>query len=221
MGLGFSGLSTVYSDIVKALDSADRLGSIQFYSLYDVSHYCPIWTRVFQIIDSASESRAKARSSNNSSSSITATPPSSKRLSATTPRVADLTKAASSIYVDNVSFFYKHRPDTAVLKNVSITIHKNQITCIAGKSGAGKSTLAAILCGLYHPTSGVISYGKNIEIVGNSDGRASASHEDTELLHNLFGVVEQSSSTLFTGTIGENIGYGKVRHLINLFPMCL
>jgi len=189
VGLGFSGLSTVYSDIVKSLDSAER---------------------VFQIIDSGNENRTKTLSEGNSFPSATktiATPPASKRLSATTPRVADLTKAASSIYIENVSFYYKHRPDVLVLKNVSLTIQKNQITCIAGKSGAGKSTLAAILCGLHHPTSGVISYGKNIEIVGEAD--RGSYNEDKEMLHNLFGVVEQSSSTLFTGTIVDNIAYGK------------
>eukprot|EP01040_Poterioochromonas_malhamensis_P009556 gene9556-10375_t len=189
VGLGFSGLSTVYSDIVKSLDSAER---------------------VFQIIDSGNENRTKTLSEGNSFPSTTktiATPPASKRLSATTPRVADLTKAASSIYIENVSFYYKHRPDVLVLKNVSLTIQKNQITCIAGKSGAGKSTLAAILCGLHHPTSGVISYGKNIEIVGEAD--RGSYNEDKEMLHNLFGVVEQSSSTLFTGTIVDNIAYGK------------
>lgn len=181
---------------------------------------CSRYYRVFQIIDSGNENRTKTLSEGNSLPSTTktiATPPASKRLSATTPRVADLTKAASSIYIENVSFYYKHRPDVLVLKNVSLTIQKNQITCIAGKSGAGKSTLAAILCGLHHPTSGVISYGKNIEIVGEAD--RGSYNEDKEMLHNLFGVVEQSSSTLFTGTIVDNIAYGKVSTTAAL--MCL
>ena len=129
-----------------------------------------------------------------------------------TPRVADLKATTSSIYLEGVSFFYKNRPDTLVLRDLSFTIQKNRITCIVGKSGAGKSTLAGILCGLYRPTAGMISYGKNIEIVADEDGSQTGglNREEQEILHDLFGVVQQSSSTLFTGTVAENIGYGKV-----------
>lgn len=186
-GLGAAGTISVYSDINSALDSLER---------------------IFRIIDSGNVEQKPTKASQDLS--MVRRPESKAK--GKTPRVADLKATTSSIYLEGVSFFYKNRPDTLVLRDLSFTIQKNRITCIVGKSGAGKSTLAGILCGLYRPTAGMISYGKNIEIVADEDGSQTGglNREEQEILHDLFGVVQQSSSTLFTGTVAENIGYGKM-----------
>jgi ribose transport system ATP-binding protein len=44
------------------------------------------------------------------------------------------------------------------LSNVSLTLHKGAVQCIAGENGAGKSTLIKILTGAYIPDSGTISF---------------------------------------------------------------
>ena len=122
-----------------------------------------------------------------------------------------------SINVDQVSFCYKKRPDIKIFDNLSLTISSNQITAFVGKSGAGKSTLAALLSGLYTPTSGQIVYGANSNNKEEDDATTSSTgHVSTKdlmnkkVLYNVIGVVEQSHSTLFTGSIEENIAYGKL-----------
>lgn len=53
--------------------------------------------------------------------------------------------------------------DKAVLKDVSITLHKGELVSLLGVSGAGKTTLFNILSGIYKPDSGrVLLYGEDI-----------------------------------------------------------
>ncbi len=58
----------------------------------------------------------------------------------------------------NLSFNYPKR--SLLLKNVSLKIKKNTLTCIIGKNGSGKSTLVNIILGLLEPKSGLILYNK-------------------------------------------------------------
>ncbi|MGP1455843.1 MAG: oligopeptide/dipeptide ABC transporter ATP-binding protein [Treponema sp.] len=44
------------------------------------------------------------------------------------------------------------------LKNVTLTIHKNETLAVVGESGSGKTTLARILLGTIKPEAGVIEY---------------------------------------------------------------
>ncbi|KAJ5778100.1 hypothetical protein N7520_001346 [Penicillium odoratum] len=53
------------------------------------------------------------------------------------------------IRLRNVYFRYPSRPDTVVLKDVSMTISQNTCTAIVGRSGSGKSTIASLLVALY------------------------------------------------------------------------
>lgn len=56
-----------------------------------------------------------------------------------------------SIQLENVSFSYKELP---VLKNINLSINKNQTFAFVGESGSGKTTLVNLICGLISPTEG-------------------------------------------------------------------
>ncbi len=61
------------------------------------------------------------------------------------------------IQLHNVQFTYASRPDTLVLKGVTLTASPNQKTALVGSSGSGKSTVVALIERFYNPTSGFIT----------------------------------------------------------------
>ncbi len=68
----------------------------------------------------------------------------------------------TELKLDNVTFSYDGERD--VLKNVSVTFPKNNMTAIVGESGCGKSTIVNLLFGALRPNEGEITVGgKNIE----------------------------------------------------------
>lgn len=122
-----------------------------------------------------------------------------------------------SIHLENISFAYGSRPDVLVLEDLSMVLPSHNITCIIGKSGCGKSTLVSLLSGLLYPTKGSIKLGEKVvtSIVETTSLSPSAIDriEIPWLLDAAVGVVQQSDHSLFSGTIAENIEYGKVRSI--------
>ncbi len=67
------------------------------------------------------------------------------------------------IRFQNVSKYYD---ETAVLKNITFTIHKGEMAYITGPSGAGKTTLLRLVFLAEHPDSGsILVEGKNIGVM--------------------------------------------------------
>ncbi len=96
----------------------------------------------------------------------------------------------------DVSFKYPDG-DEYILNNFNLKIPAGTTVAIVGETGAGKSTLVNLACRFFEPTSGQILI----------DGRDYK--ERSQLwLHNNIGYVLQSPH-LFSGTIRENIRYGK------------
>jgi ATP-binding cassette subfamily B (MDR/TAP) protein 1 len=58
------------------------------------------------------------------------------------------------IQAENVSFSYPSRPDTQVLKDISLNIPAGKTTAFVGASGSGKSTIIGLLERWYMPSSG-------------------------------------------------------------------
>lgn len=58
---------------------------------------------------------------------------------------------------NHISFAYPSRPETPVLRDISLFIPPGETTFIVGGSGSGKSTIAQLLLRLYDPTSGEIT----------------------------------------------------------------
>mmetsp|Transcript_12116 Transcript_12116/g.22676 ORF Transcript_12116/g.22676 Transcript_12116/m.22676 type:complete len:830 (-) Transcript_12116:3118-5607(-) len=97
----------------------------------------------------------------------------------------------------NVDFTYPSRPDQKVLDDVNIHIHAGTTVALVGKSGCGKSTIIGLLQRYYDPSNGSIYInGKNLKTINLKSHRLK------------IGVVTQDP-VLFTGSIKDNIKYGK------------
>jgi ABC-type multidrug transport system fused ATPase/permease subunit len=97
----------------------------------------------------------------------------------------------------DVGFAYASRPDSEVLRGITLDVPAGSSIALVGPSGAGKSTLAGILMRFYEPTRGTL-------IV---DGRPATDYNLVDY-RSAIAIVPQDV-TLFGGTIAENIGYGK------------
>lgn len=97
----------------------------------------------------------------------------------------------------NVSFKYPDGSDY-ILENFNLKIPAGTTVAIVGETGAGKSTLVNLACRFFEPTSGQI-------LIDNKDYR-----ERSQLwLHSNIGYVLQNPH-LFSGTVSDNIRYGKL-----------
>jgi ATP-binding cassette, subfamily B, bacterial len=99
------------------------------------------------------------------------------------------------IEFDRVTFGYDR--DTIVLKDVSLRIEPGQKVAIVGPSGMGKSTIASLVPRFFDPLSGVV----RIDGIDVRDYTLKS-------LRDQLGFVLQDS-LLFSGTIWENISYGR------------
>lgn len=95
----------------------------------------------------------------------------------------------------NVNFEYS--PNHPVLKNLNLTVTKNETLAIVGNSGGGKSTLVNLIPRFYDIKSGSITI-DNVDIRGFSL---------SSLRHNISMVFQDNF--LYSGTIKENIMMGK------------
>ncbi len=102
----------------------------------------------------------------------------------------------SSIDFDHVYFSYKAGGDYA-LEDINLSIQAGQTIGIIGGTGSGKSTVGSLICRLYDVSKGQVR-------VGGTDVR----EYDMESLRKQVAVVLQSN-TLFSGTLLENLRWGK------------
>ncbi|KAJ5095972.1 ABC transporter integral membrane type 1 [Penicillium alfredii] len=109
------------------------------------------------------------------------------------------------IKLTHMNFRYPSRPDTVVLKNVSITIPPSSCTAIVGRSGSGKSTIASLLLSLFEAP--VSRNGQPTVTLGGED--ILRLHVPT--LRSQISIVSQQP-TIFPGTIHANISYGIDEH---------
>lgn len=106
-------------------------------------------------------------------------------------------KLSGGFSFEGVEFSYPGSPDVKVLKNISFKVPKGERWALVGTSGSGKSTLASLLVHMYQQDTGTIRF----DDIPSDE----LSLKD---IRSLVGVIPQSSS-LFTGTIRENILFGK------------
>ena len=112
------------------------------------------------------------------------------------PNALDLTTVpvTGHIVFDDVRFSYNKSRE--VLAGISFEIKPGEVLALAGQSGSGKTTISNLVPRLYDPTGGrVLVDGHDLRDVQQLSLRAH------------IGAVPQET-TLFYGTIGENICYG-------------
>ncbi|HEY8597372.1 MAG TPA: ABC transporter ATP-binding protein [Thermomicrobiales bacterium] len=118
------------------------------------------------------------------------------------PEVADapdaktLGQIAGGITFDNVTFGYDS--DRPVLRGVSFSVEPGQTLALVGRTGAGKTTIASLIPRFYDVTGGAV-------LIDGQDVRDATRAS----LRGQIAVVLQEPF-LFSGTIAENIGYGKL-----------
>ena len=98
----------------------------------------------------------------------------------------------------DVHFTYPDERGVEVLKGITVEARPGEIIALVGPSGGGKSTLVSLVPRFYDVTSG------SIEVDGH-DVRSLALSQ----LRGSIGMVPQET-TLFGGSIRENIAYGKL-----------
>lgn len=97
---------------------------------------------------------------------------------------------------NRVSFGYKQGHN--IINDLSLLAHPGETIALVGSSGAGKSTLVNLLPRFYNVNSGnILIDGVNIQDV------------TLKSLREQIGIVPQET-TLFSGTIAQNIAFGKV-----------
>ncbi len=110
--------------------------------------------------------------------------------------VIEMPPIQGSVDFSHISFSYDDT--TKVLNDISFHIKPGETIALVGPTGAGKTTIVNLISRFYDVQSGIISIdGHDIKTVS------------IESLRSQMGIMTQDNF-LFTGTIRENIAYGKL-----------
>ena len=112
------------------------------------------------------------------------------------PDALELDGVRGEIEFDDVSFAYESTREQ-VLTNISLTVRPGESVALVGPSGSGKTTLCSLIPRFYDVTSGAIR-------IDGHDVRDFT----LKSLRSHIGVVQQDVY-MFSGTIAENIEYGR------------
>jgi ATP-binding cassette, subfamily B, multidrug efflux pump len=112
------------------------------------------------------------------------------------PQAAVLESVKGCVRFDHVQFGY--RPDTPVIKDMTLEAHAGEIFALVGPTGAGKTTIINLLTRFYEIDGGQITIdGADIRDLRKAD------------LRQHLGLVLQDTF-LFSDTVMENIRYGRL-----------
>ncbi len=100
------------------------------------------------------------------------------------------------IEFNHVDFYYEE--EKPILQDFNLYVRRGETIALVGPTGGGKSTIVNLLCRFYEPKAGVIRFG----------GRDYTTITLASI-HSRLGIVLQSPH-LFSGSIRENIRYGKL-----------
>ncbi|PHH69398.1 hypothetical protein CDD80_6777 [Ophiocordyceps camponoti-rufipedis] len=110
--------------------------------------------------------------------------------------------AGMSVSFQGVWFSYASRPETCILRDVSLEISAGSFVALVGASGAGKSTLLSLLQRIYRPTTGIIRL-DGYDVAGDNDDNS----DDALPVWDDVACVPQDA-TLFSGSVAFNLSLG-------------
>lgn len=111
---------------------------------------------------------------------------------------SELPEIQGEVLFDHVSFAYSDEPDNKVLNDVSFHIKPGETIALVGPTGAGKTTIVNLLSRFYDIQEGTIYIDQfNLKDIS------------IQSLRKQMGVMTQDNF-LFSGTIKDNIRYGKL-----------
>lgn len=119
------------------------------------------------------------------------------------PRIVDppaplpVPRLERAVVCEGLGFTYPHRQEP-VLRRVDLELRAGELTALVGENGSGKTTLVKLLCRLYDPESGSISW----------DGHDLRRLSLVELRRQIAAVFQDFAR--FPATVRDNIGYGDV-----------
>ena len=117
------------------------------------------------------------------------------------PNAETLPDISGEVEFRDVTFAYE--PGIDILEHVNLHVRAGESIALVGPTGAGKSTVVNLLCRFYNLNGG------SILLTGRDGGVHDISQVTLHSLRSQLGIMLQDSF-LFTGTLKENIRYGRL-----------
>ena len=187
LALNFTIIAVIWYGSINIDRGAMQVGDLMAFIQYVIQSmfYIAMLSMIFITISRASASAARINEVLDMESEIK------------DPEKSGITEIKDGIIqFKNVTFSYLGAEEPA-LKNISFTAKPGEVTAIIGGTGSGKSTLINLIPRFYDVDSGSI-------LIDGVDIRKMKQ----KVLRDGIGLVPQNS-VLFTGTIADNVKYGK------------
>lgn len=200
--ISLSSLATAYALYKGGINATlgfMTVGTLQVFVTYTVSFFEPVHqiARIFADLQAAQAAAERVMTLIETEPEIKDTPEVVAVYGDSfSPKRENWPEIHGDIEFDHVSFQYKD--GEAVLDDFSLRVRAGETIALVGETGSGKSTIVNLICRFYEPTSGSI-------LIDGVDTR-----ERSQLwLQSNLGYVLQTPH-LFSGTIADNIRYGKL-----------
>ena len=187
LALNFTIIAVIWYGSINIDRGTMQVGDLMAFIQYVIQSmfYIAMLSMIFIMISRASASAARINEVLDMESDIK------------DPEQSDITEIKDGIIqFKDVTFSYSGAEEPA-LKNISFAARPGEVTAIIGGTGSGKSTLINLIPRFYDVDSGSI-------LIDGVDIR----RMKQETLRDGIGLVPQRS-VLFTGTIADNVKYGK------------
>lgn len=197
--IGYIGVgTTLYQGGIMVLNGVITVGTLYLFIDYTIRFFDPVM-QIAGILAEFQQAQASAErivSLIETKAEIVDTPEVIEKYGDMLhPKIENYENIKGDVSFKNVSF--KYNKGETVLKDFNLDIKHGSSVALVGHTGSGKSTIVNLICRFYEPTEGEILI----------DG-VNYKERSIGWLHSKLGYVLQSPQ-LFSGTIRDNIKYGK------------